>query len=273
MDTFIYAAVFMFGTIIGSFLNVVIYRLHTGRSLNGSSHCMSCGKMLAWFELFPVLSYVLLRGKCRGCSSYIPSRYLMVELLTGALYLLVWHLYAGNIVLTILNAVLVSALVVIAVYDIRHTIIPDEMTVLIGTVAAAFLAYQLYLGATIASLVPSLGAGVIAFVFFGGLWYISKGRWLGFGDAKLALPLGVIVGLGGVFSMIVLSFWVGAAITLVLLTIERISKKGKTYLHFLSAPLTIKSEVPFAPFLMLGFLLVHFFYANIFIITQKLFLF
>lgn len=269
MELYGQIAVFILGTIIGSFLNVVIYRLHTGRSLNGHSHCMSCGKRLAWYELFPLLSYVALRGRCAGCGSYIPSRYALVELLTGALYLLVWQIFFFDPLVILLNWVLVSILMIITVYDMRHTIIPDEMTLLLGVVAVVYAGHASFLSGTWAPLLSGAGAALAAFVFFGGLWYVSGGRWIGFGDTKLAVPLGIIVGLGGVFTMIVLSFWIGAAISLMLLGIGRLAEKGKTGLRFLQAPRTIKSEVPFAPFLILGFLFVHLFYADIFTIIHQ----
>jgi prepilin signal peptidase PulO-like enzyme (type II secretory pathway) len=112
-----------------------------------------------------------------------------------------------------------------------------------------------------------IGAGFGAAFFFWGLWYVSKGRWIGFGDAKLALPLGMLVGIGDVFSMVVFSFWIGAGVSLVLLGIQKLLKRGKTSLRFLSTPITMKSEVPFAPFLILGFIAVHFLHADIFDIT------
>ena len=264
---------FIFGAIIGSFLNVVLYRLHTGKSLDGRSHCMSCGKILAWYELFPVVSYLLQRGKCRGCGAYVPVRYLVVELLTGLSFVAVWYLFASNLLLLVLYLVLVSVFVVIVVYDIRHTIIPDELTLMVGAVALIFLGYEFILTKDVVLTLMSVLAGSSASFFFWGLWFISKGKWIGFGDAKLALPLGMMVGLGGVFSMVVLSFWIGAAISLTLLGFERALKRGKTNLHFLRSPLTIKSEVPFAPFLIAGFLLVQFLHADIFDITYALFSF
>ena len=267
---------FVFGAIIGSFLNVVIYRLHTGKSLNGRSHCMSCGNTLSWHELFPVVSYLAQRGSCKKCKSYIPFRYFLVELCTAVSFIYIFSLFKGNTALLVLNALFVSFLTVIFVYDLRHMIIPDEMTVLVCAVAALFLLHAVF-GVTQLSyqgvLFKVLG-GLCASGFFAGLWYISKGRWIGFGDAKLAFPLGVIVGGVGVFSMVVLSFWIGAVVSLALLGIERVSqvlKRGKTNLHFLASPLTIKSEVPFAPFLVAGFVLVHFFHADIFNITYTLF--
>ncbi len=261
----------MLGIIIGSFLNVVIYRLHTGKSLNGRSHCMSCGKTLSWFELFPIFSYFFLRGKCRGCRAYIPSRYFLVEFFTGILYMLVWHLFGGSLLLTILNLILISLLMIIVVYDMRHTIIPDELSLGVGVVAIALLIQDFILYRNITDIGMSVIGGLCVFIFFGGLWYISKGRWIGFGDAKLALPLAIIVGLGGVFSMVVLSFWIGALVSVMLLGVGKIVNSGKIRLQFRTLPLTIKSEIPFAPFLIMGFLLVHFFHADIFSITYALF--
>ena len=271
MELYTHILIFIFGSIIGSFLNVVIYRLHTGKSLNGRSHCMSCGKTLVWFELFPILSYLFLRGKCRSCLSYIPSRYLIVELLTGLSFVLTYTIFQRDAFLLIVHLILVSVLMIVVVYDIRHTIIPNEMSALVGIIALVLLGYEWIIHRDPTTLLENVGAGIAAFIFFGGLWFVSRGRWIGFGDAKIALPLGIIVGLSGAFSMVVFSFWIGAIISLSLLGIEKMLRKGKTYLHFLSIPLTMKSEVPFAPFLILGFLAVHFFHADILQLTRIFF--
>ena len=87
---------------------------------------------------------------------------------------------------------------------------------------------------------------------------MSEGRWIGFGDVKLVLPLGILIGYAGVFSMLVLSFWIGAIIGLLLLAWQYLQKRGKPHLRFLTRELTIKSAVPFAPFLISGFLAVFF---------------
>jgi leader peptidase (prepilin peptidase) / N-methyltransferase len=270
MEMYWYGMIFVFGAIIGSFLNVVIYRLHTGRSVNGRSHCMTCGETLRWYELFPIVSYIVLRARCRTCSAYIPYRYLIVELLTGATFLLLYTLLGSDITLFLLHTVLASVLIVITVYDIRHTIIPDELTLVVGFVALIMLGYSSYQGVDISRLGYDILGGVTAGAFFYALWYFSKGRWIGLGDAKLALPLGIIAGVGSVLSMVVLSFWIGAGISLLLLGMTWLLKKGKTVLHFLPGELTMKSEVPFAPFLILGFLLAHLFHADIFVITAYL---
>lgn len=263
--------VFAFGAIIGSFLNVVIYRIHTGRSLNGRSHCMTCGETLQWYELFPIFSYLALGARCRTCDAYIPSRYLLVELCTGILFVFLYTLFAHNPVSLILHAILGSLLMIVAVYDLRHTIIPDELTYGVGFLALLLLLYDAFLSHDLFGSFYDLLAGLGAGSFFFALWYFSKGKWIGLGDAKLAVPLGVIAGVAGALSMVVLSFWIGALVSVTLLLLARFLEKGKTVLHFLPRHLTMKSEVPFAPFLILGFFAAHYFHANIFAITALLF--
>jgi leader peptidase (prepilin peptidase) / N-methyltransferase len=247
---------FGFGVIIGSFLNVVIYRFHTGKSLAGSSHCLSCQTPLRFYELFPLFSYLGLRGRCRSCSAHIPSRYFWVELATGLLFV------AVTLTLSPLwwpvGLCLVALLVVVAVYDIYHLVIPQLFVWLLFLIAFAIIGGWYYLVPDWWQVGSHILAGLLAYGFFAGLWKMSAGRWIGYGDAKLALPLGLIVGLTGTFSMIVLSFWVGTIISLGLLFVGRLrQKQGKTHLRFVSVPLTMKSEVPFAPFLIIGFLLVY----------------
>lgn len=254
------------GTVIGSFLNVVIYRMHTGRSINGRSHCMTCGAYLKWYDLLPLVSYVSLRGKCRNCRAHIPSRYFIIELITGLTFILLWLHFQNNLLLFALNAIFFSVLIVLTVYDLRHLIIPDELTILLLATSiiyvvyeySAFTSWKLPLTQVLAALA---GAG-----FYAALWYVSRGRWIGFGDAKLAVPLGIVVGAGGVFSLVVLSFWIGSIISVAILLIQKLLKQGKTRLLFHGGPLTMKSEVPFAPFLILAFTAVHLFHADIFTI-------
>ncbi len=267
MEYFFLGVAFIFGVIIGSFLNVVIYRLHTGRSINGHSHCLTCGERLRWYELFPIFSYLAQWGKCRHCQAAIPNRYLTVEVLTGLTFAWLWSLFAVTPLLFGIYAILASLLMVIAVYDLRHTIIPDELVLAVGGVAIMLLAYAHWGNTDWQPLMLDVTGGVGAFIFFAGLWFVSKGRWLGLGDAKLAFPLGILVGLSQVFSLVVLAFWIGAFISLALIGLQRLKKRGKLHLPFWSTPLTIKSEIPFAPFLILSFILVHFFHVNIFSIT------
>ncbi len=252
----------LWGIVIGSFLNVYIYRFHTGKSIAGSSHCLSCQTPLRWYELFPLVSYLGLRGKCRTCSARIPSRYFWVELVTALLFLLV-VLTVTDFWLWPLLAFLMATLVVIAVYDLYHFVIPDGFVYTLVVVAIIYGTYEFYQSASWLMLLERSGAALIGFGFFAGLWTYSKGRWIGFGDAKLAIPLGFLVGLGGVFSMLVLSFWIGTVISLGVIMFQQLKKRGQLHLQLGGSGLTIKSEVPFAPFLILGFLCVFFLHIDV----------
>ena len=248
---------FGFGVIIGSFLNVYIYRFHTGKSLSGHSHCLSCARKLTWYELFPLVSYLGLRGRCRTCGCRIPVRYFLVELLTGLLFAL-----SISITIDVLQLLvwwyIFSVLVVITVYDLYHFIIPDRLTIYL-TIAAIFLySYRWWQGAfmleNVCTYILSALGGVAFFLF---LWIVSKGQWLGFGDVKLAFPLGLLVGPAYVFSFVVLSFWIGAGVSLLLLGAARFSR-GKAGLHVPGKALTMKSAVPFAPFLVASTVVILF---------------
>ncbi len=246
---------FGFGVIIGSFLNVVLYRLHTGKSLRGHSHCLSCGRRLSALELVPLLSYLGLRGRCHACRSYIPVRYFLVELLTGLLFVAV-YLAVADLFTLLIGLAFVSVLVVVAVYDLRHFIIPDELVFVLTGLAVLGAGYELVETADPLAFTYDMGTAFLGTAFFYLLWHASQGRWLGFGDVKLAFPLGLMVGCAGVFSMIVFSFWVGAFVGILVLVLQRVTKRGKFRLRFLRRHLTMKSAVPFAPFLIMGFLIV-----------------
>lgn len=255
---------FVLGTVIGSFLNVVIYRLHTGKSLSGRSHCLSCGVHLSWYELVPILSYVAQRGKCRSCRARIAPRYLYGELFTGLLFFSVANIFLSDAVALVLTLGIVALLVVILVYDLRHTIIPDELVLYLGVLAIVYILWSLHIGAIARPFFDMLFGAIVPAVFFGALWYISAGRWIGLGDAKLAIPLGLMLGMNDSLSMLMLAFWIGAIVGVGGLVLKQIPYSsahalygGQPSLLFLSRRLTMKSEVPFAPFLICAFLLVH----------------
>ena len=256
-----YTFVGVLGLIIGSFLNVYIYRLNTGKSLAGHSHCMSCGTGLRPYELVPLLSYLFLRGRCRTCGCYIPIRYFFVELCTGVFFLLAYYV-AGSLIEFLYLAALLSVLIVITVYDVRHFIIPDKLTMSLAVLVIAWQGYVLYLGGTWQAFGIAVGAAALGASFFYFLWLVSDGRWIGFGDVKLAFPLGVMVGPTLVFSMIVLSFWIGAFISLLIIGCAKLIR-GQVRLQNRIFRLTIKSVVPFAPFLVAGSLLVLFTHINV----------
>lgn len=260
--SFVAIVAFIFGVIIGSFLNVYIYRLHTGKSLMGSSHCLSCGTDLKPYELIPLFSYLALLGKCRTCRSYIPNRYFLVEILTGVLFVGV-VLTVADVVTMLHTLFFVSVLVVIAVYDLYHMIIPDELvTALLCTVISSQL-YLHIIGLPLEVFWWNVGAALLGSLFFLLLWRVSKGTWIGFGDVKLIIPLALYVGYASVFSMIVLSFWIGAIVGVLIILIQKLKRLREPHRRFLPGELTMKSAVPFAPFLILGFLAVIFFNVDV----------
>ena len=246
--------IFLFGLIIGSFLNVVIFRLNTGRLALGlskgrRSKCLHCGKTLHWYELIPVVSFFIQQARCRGCKSKLAWQYPLVELATAILFLTIWRA-AWPLSLTLAQLIIWSLLVVIFVYDWRHQIIPDSLVY--AFVVLAVLAAWL----SSANLLSHLLAGLGLAAFFWLLWLISRGRWMGFGDGKLALGVGLLAGPSGGASALVLAFWLGALVGVALLFHARRSRApGKSY--------TMKSALPFAPFIIIGLALVQFFNLNV----------
>lgn len=255
--------IFTFGTIIGSFLNVVILRYNTGEPIiNGKSACFSCAKRLSWYELIPIFSFIALRGRCGGCKSKISWQYPLVEFFTGLLFLAVYLKFnlLGNSVSKSLSFTLLasyfyyfavfSILIVITVYDLRHKIIPD-----IFVFSFAFISLIGLVASKSTSDVDlanwDLLAGPILATPFFLMWFLSGGRWMGLGDAKLALGMGWFLGLVSGISAVIFGFWIGATVSVLLLLAQRLNLTGKK--------LTIKSEIPFAPFLVLGLFVVFFF--------------
>lgn len=243
--------VFIIGLIFGSFLNVVIYRYNTGsagwRIIGGRSQCLSCGKLLHWYELFPLLSFLWQNGRCRGCGSKVSWQYPLVEFVTGVSFFLVWQLPLP-LISKLLYLVVVLLLVVIATYDFRHFIIPDLFVY-------SFIILALINAVITGHLIPNLLTGLGLAAFFWLLWLVSRGKWLGFADGKLALGIGLLLGPYAGISAVVLAFWIGAAIGVALILFSRLSARF--------GYVTMKSELPFAPFLIIGLALTIFLNLNV----------
>lgn len=254
---------FVFGLIIGSFLNVVILRYNTQKSFGGRSACMSCRSPLSWYELIPVVSFLLLRGKCHNCKTKISIQYPLVEFTTGLIFAFLFLkfkdiFFIDTFLFSVTYAYYATAfslLVVIASYDLRHKIIPDMLAIFFGSLA--FIGLFFFNSNSFLSVfyphVPNFGefiSGPFIAMPFATVWFLSRGAWMGFGDAKLALGLGWLLGFSKALSALVFSFWSGAIIGLLLL--------------FLSKKHGMKSEIPFAPFLVLGTLLAFLFEFHIF---------
>jgi len=258
MDFLVLLIVFIFGTIVGSFLNVVIYRYNSGTSpLTGRSQCFSCGRTLTWRQLVPVVSFLVSGGRCAKCGVRLSWQYPTVEVLSGIIFVSVFLLGKPPLETAILLAIF-STLLVIAVYDLRHKIIPDGLVALFAVLG--LLKFFMTVGISNAFNFPyawTLIAGPMLFFPFWFLWFISQGRWLGLGDGKLALGIGWFLGatLGG--SAIMLAFWIGAAYALAIIGIQKFLKTS-------GAKLSMKSEIPFGPFLILATLIVYFTKVNFF---------
>lgn len=255
MSEFIAIAVFVFGTIVGSFLNVVSLRYNTGLSIRkGRSKCFSCGYALAWLDLIPILSFLFLGGRCRKCQSKISLQYPLVECATGLLFVFTF-LVESNPPLLLILWIAFSLLVVIFVYDLKHKIIPDALVYAFDALGLIFLVYGVYRAQGHIPSAHELLAGVYLALPFALLWVVSKGRWIGLGDAKLALGMGWFLGLASGFTAIVLSFWIGAVVSVGILLVSKILGQHK---------FSMKSEIPFAPFMIISFLIVYFFTFTIF---------
>lgn len=239
---------FIFGTIIGSFLNVVALRYNTGFSIvTGRSKCFSCSKKLFWYELIPVFSFLFLGGKCSVCKSKISKQYIIVELITGLIFSLIFIKFGFSAYLPAYFTIS-SILIVMSVYDYLHKIIPDGMVFSFDILALIFLVWKFnFSGLLLSPFLLDFFSGLILFAFFAFFWLVSSGRWMGFGDAKLAIGVGWFLGLIGGISAILFAFWIGAIFSLVIMALQKLNLSNKR--------LTIKSEIPFAPFIILGLFL------------------
>lgn len=217
-DYFVYSFIFLFGLAIGSFLNCLIWRIKSGKSPAGRSKCPECKKEIAWHDNIPLLSFIFLRGKCRHCKKPINIQYPLVELSVSILFLLVFVrdypslLYGTaswppNFIL-LRDWFLIVSMIVIFVYDLRWYLIPDAITI---PSFFALLVFNLLLGASWTNL-------AVAVLFGGGFFltqfFVSRGRWIGGGDIRLGLLMGLSLGWPGVLVAIIISYFIGSAVGL-----------------------------------------------------------
>ena len=260
MAFLIYFFIFLLGLAVGSFLNCIIYRLETGESfLKGRSYCLHCRHILNWPDLIPVFSFLILKGKCRYCSQKISWQYPLVELATAIIFLTLYYNFFTmvNLLQFIFLLAISCFLIIIFVYDLKHYIIPDKI---IYPAIAIALIYQLFRiwnlhplcgypvsnfaphffksgGSNFRMLANPLLSAILAGLFFLIIVLISRGKWMGVGDIKLAFLIGLILGFPKILVALFLAFLIGAIIGLGLI---------------ISGKRTLKSEVPFGPFLVSG---------------------
>lgn len=249
-----FVILFVLGAILGSFLNVVAMRLRSGLTLMGRSKCLHCHKTLGALELVPIVSFIFLKGRCSACQTRIPAGYFLVEVWMGLILVSLYQILGLSLAF-VLAVTIFGLYVVIAVYDARHKIIPDELvyaTIVLGVVSAL-----IFDGFNILDWL----AGPILALFFALIWYASDGRAMGFGDVKLGLSIGILLGAALGFSAVVIAFILGAVYGLTLIFLRTIP------LLRVGRGITMKSEVPFAPFLILGAWLSFWFQIDLFYVS------
>lgn len=266
---------FVFGVAIGSFLNVVALRyegekfLFDPKVIGGRSYCPACKATLRWFELVPFFSFLIQRGRCRHCGARISFRYPIAELLSGIIFVAVPLRFSyaltvagagGSLVwLSAIWIVAFEILLLLGYIDILLGIIPDELNLALLLVAfvetfslaklfgignpSFFGEYAAIFGGQGNVWLNHIIAGIAAAAFFGALVAATRGKGMGFGDVKLALPLGVLFGWPDILMIVAFSFIVGGIFGVAAIV------RGKK---------SMKSAVPFAPFLVTGAALAFF---------------
>ncbi len=233
---------FLLGTIFGSFFNVVGLRLPKKQPFHiGRSHCPTCHKTLQWYELIPVLSFIIQRGKCKGCSGKISPIYPVVEFLTGGLFAFsYWQLDFQVELITAL--LLMSMLMIIFVSDITYMIIPNKILLF-------FLPFLLILR-IIHPLDPWYDAiigGVVGYTLIAIIIIVSKGG-MGAGDMKLFGVLGIIFGISNTMLSFLIAAFLGAIIGSILILLKRLKKK---------------QPIPFGPYIVVGAIITYFYGSKI----------
>ena len=248
----------LFGLIVGSFVNVAVLRRglrYSFTGFNAPSRCLSCKARLRTLDLIPVLSWLMLRGRCRSCKSAISLQYPLVEGLTALCFFLL-VLARPPIMEVLLGLPLIALLMAISVYDMRHTVMPDAWVWSAAALALLILASggEPFVFALAAG--PAIAAPLLS------LWALSGGRWMGLADAKLALSIGWLLGPLGGFLALVLSFVLGALVSVGILlplpSIVTVLRRWGIARGSVAGSYTMKSEVPFGPFMVSACLIVWF---------------
>ena len=261
MENFFSLIIFIFGLIVGSFLNCIIYRLSLPSfsfkkigGLKNRSYCPHCKHLLSWKDLVPLFSFLALKRKCRYCQKPISWQYPLVEISTGIIFLIIFnHFFGFNLLSVLYYWVISSFLIVIFVFDLKHYIIPDQIIYPAIGIALIFNFLISYLpaGELVSEQFSIFKFSIISAFLAGGFFLfivlVSKGRWMGVGDIKLAFLMGLVLGFPNILVALFLAFFLGALVGLAQIAV------GKK---------TLKSEVPFAPFLVTGTFLALFWGEN-----------
>lgn len=227
---------FVIGLIIGSFINVCIYRIPLHKSIiTPPSSCGSCGHRLNYMDMLPVINYVMNRGKCRYCGKKYSIQYPLIELLNGLVYMAIVIKY-GLSVTANLYCLIGSILITLSVIDAKHKIIPDSLNIALTVIGVLFIVYD-------RSIISDKLLGVLTgFILFFSIAFATNA--MGGGDIKLIAALGLIFGFKGVLFIVFFSFVIGSIVSAVLL-ITKLKNR--------------KDEIPFGPFISVAALLYIFY--------------
>lgn len=229
----VYLVIFAFGAVIGSFLNVCIFRIPEGQSIvTVPSHCMNCGYRLKWYDLIPIVSWLFLKGKCRKCGQPISVQYPLIEAANGFLWILIFRNFDLELILSLLTALLGSALIVLSVIDARTMEIPDGITIFIAVLGLIHMVSDLSRWWTYVIGLVCV-SGVLLLIYL-----ISRRRAIGGGDIKLMAAAGLFLG----WKKIILAFFIACVVgTVIHLILMKVQGKGR--------------QLAMGPYLSLGILL------------------
>lgn len=247
-DYIVYVIVMIYGILIGSFLNVCIYRIPDELSVvTGRSHCMNCNAKLKWYELVPIFSYIFLLGKCRSCKSHISIQYPIIEALNGIMYVLVFYFYGWDsiyaLLLSLVYSLTISALLVLSVIDFRTNIIPPGINIFLLVMGLAAVMIKYFESSRDTDIVWSHTVGFFVIsLFLLLIYYATKGRAIGGGDIKLMASAGLLLG----WELVILAFFIGCILAAIIHPLRmRFSNVGRA--------------LAFGPYLVMGIVIALFF--------------
>ncbi len=229
MLTFILISIFTLGLIIGSFLNCLIWRLHTGETILGRSYCPKCQQQIAWYDNIPVLSYIFLLGKCRHCKKHISIQYPVVEFVVGLLFVLAFVIelrqfqffnfqFFNLFILLFRDWFVIFVMTIVFVYDLRWYLILDKIMIPAMIIIFGLNIYLAYLdGEVFNNLWNFLISGIIGGGFFLLQFLVSRGQWIGGGDIRLGFFMGLVLGWPIILLALMLAYISGAIIGVFLL--------------------------------------------------------
>lgn len=234
----------VFGLALGSFVNAFVYRFHEGKNwVSDRSECVNCHHKLNFFDLIPVLSYLFLRGQCHYCHKKISTQYPLVEIVTAVLFVLSYiywpsKIHGTELVIFVDWLIILVGLITLAIYDIKWMILPNKIILFYSFFVLVYVIINILFvqGIYLATILGYIYAIIVSSGLFYLLFTVSKGKWIGGGDVKLGLMLGLIAGtFEKAILLIFLSSLIGSVLSIILVGL------GK---------LNIKKTIPYGPFLI-----------------------